>query len=131
MLHGVKYLVPGNHDFCHTFHKKSRKTEEHARWIKQYEDYGWNVLPEQTTFFIPEVGEVNLCHHPYGNAQFEEDQYANWRPFNNGNWLLCGHIHEKWKTKEKMINVGVDVWDFKPVSILEITEIMKQEGSVR
>ncbi len=34
---------------------------------------------------------------------------------------LCGHVHEKWKVNEKgVINVGVDVWEFRPVSIKEI-----------
>jgi calcineurin-like phosphoesterase family protein len=50
--------------------------------------------------------------------------------FDNGRILLCGHVHEKWKIKvsEKgtpMINCGVDVWDFKPVSIDQIMEIVK------
>lgn len=45
----------------------------------------------------------------------------------NGEVLLCGHVHEKWKTKETkkgslMINVGVDVWDFKPVHIRQIAD---------
>jgi len=37
---------------------------------------------------------------------------------------LCGHVHEAWKEKEKygtvLINVGVDVWNFRPVKIEEI-----------
>jgi calcineurin-like phosphoesterase family protein len=31
--------------------------------------------------------------------------------------FLCGHIHNLFKTIKNVINVGVDVWDFKPVSI--------------
>jgi len=30
---------------------------------------------------------------------------------------LCGHVHEKWREREGIINVGVDVWDFKPVNL--------------
>jgi len=41
-----------------------------------------------------------------------------------GSWLLCGHIHEHWLKKKRMINVGVDVWDFKPVSVEQILKIM-------
>jgi len=29
---------------------------------------------------------------------------------------ITGHIHSLWKVKEDMINVSVDVWNFKPVS---------------
>lgn len=38
---------------------------------------------------------------------------------------LCGHVHEKWKVKEwggrpPIINVGVDVWGYKPVTIHQL-----------
>ena len=43
---------------------------------------------------------------------------------------LCGHVHEKWKYfrsgKGVVINVGVDVWNFKPVSIKGILSLDKQ-----
>lgn len=58
---------------------------------------------------------VHMVHNPL-NAR---DKY----PLN-----LVGHIHDAWKVKrlnEKsiMINVGVDVWDFRPI---DINEIMKE-----
>lgn len=47
--------------------------------------------------------------------------------------VLCGHVHELWRTKEidypqkkstlPMINVGVDQWDYMPVSIDEIVKL--------
>lgn len=38
---------------------------------------------------------------------------------------LCGHVHEKWKFRKlnensDLINVGVDVWDFMPISFDDI-----------
>jgi calcineurin-like phosphoesterase family protein len=39
-------------------------------------------------------------------------------------WILSGHIHEKWVKHGKNINVGVDVWDFKPVSIDTIIDLI-------
>ena len=44
---------------------------------------------------------------------------------------LCGHVHRAWKTKEQKmqgynavsINVGVDVWNYYPVSLNEIIEV--------
>lgn len=41
-----------------------------------------------------------------------------------GQWLLCGHVHEKWAQKKRMINVGVDVRGFKPMSIEEVEAII-------
>jgi len=39
--------------------------------------------------------------------------------------VLCGHVHEKWRFKKldkstTLINVGQDVWNFKPQTITEI-----------
>ncbi len=40
------------------------------------------------------------------------------------NHVLCGHVHEHWKIRERngslFINVGVDVWDFKPITMKQI-----------
>ena len=42
------------------------------------------------------------------------------------NLVLCGHVHEKWKYKMldglPVINVGVDVWNYRPVSGVEVIE---------
>lgn len=123
-LNGTKILVPGNHDFCHTYHKKSRKGAD-AEWRAKYAEWGWQVLSEQVLGFdIPGVAKVNLCHHPYKFIDADDDKYERWRPANDGRWLLCGHVHEKWKVWENMINVGVDVWNFKPVSVEEIGKII-------
>jgi len=34
--------------------------------------------------------------------------------------FLCGHVHDLFKFQRNAINVGVDVWDFFPVSIEQI-----------
>ena len=123
-LMGKKYLVPGNHDFCHSYHKRSRNPDQRAKWIQKYVDHGWIVLPEQTTLDIPGVATVNLCHHPYHLTHAADNKYKKWRPKDDGRWLLCGHVHEKWKVVDKMINIGVDQWGFKPVSVEQIKEII-------
>lgn len=132
LLSGHKFLVPGNHDFCHSYHKKSKNKENQLKWIKSYESFGWNVLSEQTVINIEGIGEVNVCHHPYSNDNSSEgtedgyeDKYAKWRPIDDGKPLLCGHVHNSWKTKvtskgSLMINVGVDVWGYRPVSLDQI-----------
>ena len=54
---------------------------------------------------------------------------------------LAGHVHERWKINYQtnnqnkragfpIVNVGVDVWDFKPISLEEIfTFIYTKEGT--
>lgn len=43
------------------------------------------------------------------------------------NFALCGHVHEKWKSKAKppTINVSVDMWNFRPIRMDEILKYYK------
>jgi calcineurin-like phosphoesterase family protein len=36
--------------------------------------------------------------------------------------VLCGHVHNMWKRNGNCFNVGVDVWDFRPVTMSQIME---------
>jgi len=44
---------------------------------------------------------------------------------------LCGHVHSAWKYKKYghkiMINVGVDVWNFEPISMKQILDFIRDE----
>jgi calcineurin-like phosphoesterase family protein len=40
---------------------------------------------------------------------------------------LCGHVHTAWKVNNGHINVGVDVWNFAPVSIRQILDIRSKK----
>lgn len=120
-LMGNKFLIPGNHDFCHSFNKKSRNSEKRQYWLDFYARNGWTVLPEFYEMDIEGVAIVNMCHIPYNT---QDPRYKDHQLKDDGRWLLCGHVHEKWKLKDKMINVGVDVWDMKPVHIDEIKKII-------
>lgn len=107
-LPGRKVLVPGNHDFCwkNALSGKAQVYREVFAEILQQ--------PTRTT-----VGthEVLVAHMPYlVPTRTAPDKLAKYRPVDEGLPLLCGHIHEKWQTNERQINVGVDVWDFRPVS---------------
>jgi len=55
--------------------------------------------------------------------RFIGDKYIN-----RGQWLLHGHVHQAWKVKGNMINLSVEVWDYKPVSEDTIYEIISQES---
>ena len=41
--------------------------------------------------------------------------------------LICGHVHGLFKISHRTINVGVDVWDFKPVSEETIVGIIEEK----
>ena len=111
-LHGMHVIVVGNHDRCHMSHKGYKKAEE--RYWKHFKWVFTNTV--RLPSFI-------LDHFPYVGDSRHEQRYSEYRPEDKGDWLLHGHIHELWKTNGRMINVGVDVWDYTPVSYETLLEI--------
>lgn len=124
-LNGTKYLVPGNHDRCFP----ARPT-----WTAKYEEYGFKaILPihykltlRDGFWFNPEY-EVVLSHIPYTSDQYDQ-RYPQYRPADEGKWLLHGHVHQHWKVNGRQINVGVDVWDYRPVSEQEIVKLINESA---
>lgn len=66
-----------------------------------------------------------LCHYPYHGYDKERTDIPCHRyPLKrNDEILLHGHVHNEWKVRDNMINVGVDVWDFRPVSLETIVKL--------
>ena len=46
---------------------------------------------------------------------------------------LCGHVHGHWRVRRRgshvIVNVGVDVWDFRPIDINEILAVISHSAS--
>lgn len=125
-LNGTKHLIMGNHDFCHPSHKKGKAQPE--IWKRKYLDCGFASVSLGGVYDFKELSvPVHISHMPYKNLEPGEhgEKHAQWRPDDKGLWLLHGHTHGKWKVKDKMIDCGVDAWDYKPVSIEEIRGIIK------
>lgn len=127
-LKGKKFLVPGNHDWCHEVHKNGESRQKNV--IKRYADVGITVVGQQLEFPIGDVPML-LCHFPYFEAHkgAYHARYKEWRPRPGPEYaLLCGHVHHFWKIRRHepsgylMYNVGVDVQGFKPVSAEKIFE---------
>lgn len=119
-LKGIKHLIIGNHDSCFPLRKKHLKNQE-----QDYEPYFETINRGSSVWLDYKEITYILNHFPYKNIVDEyDDRYSDLRPekFNVPNIiLLCGHVHEKWKTSGLgAINVGVDVWNYRPVSIEEI-----------
>ena len=60
-----------------------------------------------------------------------EDWFLQHEPCKVAKFNMNGHIHKLWKIKKEdnaiMVNVGVDVWNYRPININEILrEIYKQ-----
>lgn len=112
-LQGEKHLVPGNHDRV-WFAKNQAQLD---RWTAAYTDAGFIIEPNEIV-----LDDFLVCHFPYEGDSHDEDRYTDYRPkLRPGiKGLIHGHVHEQWKVNGNQINVGVDVWDFTPVSYEQI-----------
>ena len=91
-LCGRKHLVAGNNDPPST-----------------WEQPGWASVQPYIEIRAGDVGLV-LCHYPF----------RSWHGSGKG-WInLHGHSHGRMKPVPRQIDVGVDVWDFRPVSLQQI-----------
>lgn len=94
-LKGRKILILGNHDRLSPF---------------EYVDLGFESV--HTSMIIHD--HIVLTHDPAIAVAAPKNFIT-----------LCGHIHDAFKylmTPRWIVNVGVDVWDYKPVSLNQIFE---------
>lgn len=45
------------------------------------------------------------------------ERYPEYRLRDTGKPLLHGHVHDAWRVHGRQINVGLDQWDLRPVSL--------------
>ena len=103
-LQGRKHLVIGNHD--RPFHGKK---------VDEYEAAGFELHHGTVELVLPGGVVVHACHFPYVGDSGDLDRHVEDRPIDDGGWLLHGHVHEKWRQRGRMVNVGVDAWGGRPV----------------
>ncbi len=129
---GRKFLIPGNHDACHPMWGKYKK------FVPLYEEAGFEIMPLQVMTHIA-GHSVKVCHFPYwedfvhntrdGSAH-KVDKFSGLRPEKDGGWLIHGHTHSPERvTKDRQIHVGVDAWDYLPVSEDQIADLMGTQAS--
>lgn len=103
-LNGNKVLIRGNHD------KHTR-----AAYI--------NRIGFLEVYDHLEVHGLKLCHYPETPEEPQLDRYAKSRPkLEDKQWLMCGHIHDRWRIKGRQFNVGVDVNDYYPLPVKQVLE---------
>ena len=72
-----------------------------------------------------------VCHFPYRGDSQRRDRYVEHRPIDRGDWLLHGHVHDRWAQNGRMVNVGVDATGFRPINIETIVRIIRAGPSVQ
>jgi len=112
-LNGKKILICGNHDACHPSNHEGKMVG-----TTRYKQHFAEIFTEH------EWGELLLHHMPYHDEH--DHRYPEYRPFDQGKVLLHGHVHQRWTTNGRQINVGVDVWDYLPVHEDQIMELVRK-----
>lgn len=107
-LKGYKILIRGNHD---------RGT---ARMLQ----VGFNLVLNEMRFMYESI-QFLVSHYPYRNNSIEDQNHVHNRPKDRGEWLIHGHVHDKWKKKYRQLNMSVEVWDYTPASIDQIIELVQ------
>lgn len=116
-LLGHKILIKGNHD-----------PAAHKVLAMGFQEVHENIFIKMGN------QKVFLSHFPYhpmtryqknsdgsiisdANEGPMDKRYLHKRIIDDGeSWLLHGHVHGAWQRQGRQINVGVDVWNYKPVS---------------
>jgi len=91
-LYGQKHLVAGNND--------DAAVTACA---------GWNSVQSYAEVTVDGTRLI-LCHYPF----------RTWRDIGRGSINLHGHSHGRLKPQPRQFDVGVDVWDFRPVLLTEV-----------
>lgn len=94
-MNGTKHLIYGNHD--------------ELKW-QRYIDIGFTSV-HSSLWLEEESLSLIMAHDP--------SVYCTLAP---KSILICGHIHTLFKSipKQLTVNVGVDMWDFSPITINQI-----------
>ena len=69
-----------------------------------------------TSLVLP--GGVLIVHRPT-----DAEHWPKSRP------VICGHVHNRFKTKGNIVNAGVDIWDYKPILLNDALAQCELEGA--
>lgn len=126
-LNGHKILVAGNHDDCWLGHRRHGARNS----LLVYAAAGFEqVIPEGFVGGHDLGGHaVNLSHLPYRGDHTDTERYTRFRPVDDGLPLLCGHVHDAWRVSDRQVNVGVDVWGWRPVAADTLVGLLDRTGA--
>lgn len=120
-LNGRKVLVAGNHDRFW----RGAQDKHAARWRERYTDAGFEIASDGEPLHTTVGGHpVVVSHFPYRGDSHDHDRYVEHRPVDHGEWVVHGHVHDAWTVQDRQVNVGVDVWDYRPVSERQLTAVL-------
>lgn len=130
-LNGYKILVVGNHERIFGGESAKHRDRFQPEYEKVFDEIYDNI---EFTNFDGIDQEVALSHFPYEGDSHDGDRYTEYRLADEGRVLLHGHTHldnvmSFSKNGSLQIHVGQDAWDYTPVSIDQISQLVTQFGN--
>jgi calcineurin-like phosphoesterase family protein len=119
-LSGRKILVAGNHDRCWAGHGHTADG-----WLERYLDAGFDEVLQGVVRLNLGEQQVLMCHFPYAGDSDDADRFVEHRPTDHGEWLLHGHVHDRWAQLDLMINVGVEVAGYRPIEAEFVLDLIR------
>jgi calcineurin-like phosphoesterase family protein len=95
-LNGFKHLILGNHDRLKPF---------------TYVDLGFTTVHTALEIHTPFDKRVILAHDPAVSAVDRDARF------------LCGHVHDLFLTCYNVVNVGVDIWHYRPIKLYDAVQM--------
>lgn len=92
-LNGYKILIKGNHD----------------RSASAMLGHGFQEVMNEHTIEDPKWGKIYMRHIPREDFRVTGAAYH-----------ICGHVHDDWARHGNIINAGVDVRNYRPVTLDEL-----------
>jgi calcineurin-like phosphoesterase family protein len=132
-LNGYKVLIVGNHDRVF----KGMSQSQNDKWTEKYHEWFDEVYDNLTGFTLGPY-TVNLSHFPYDGDSHDGDRYTEFRLDDDGKTLIHGHTHAEFASKGMdarvshskngtlQVHVGMDAWNYTPVSELELIDLIDQ-----
>ncbi|BCM87780.1 metallophosphoesterase [Methylobacterium indicum] len=104
-LNGDKHLILGNHD------------PDFVRNLAGCAAYGFRSIQERLEIRL-EGERIVLDHYPM----------RSWNASYHGSFHFFGHCHNRMPPIHRSLDVGVDAWDFRPVTFTQIRQRLDKLG---
>lgn len=136
-LKGKKILIKGNHDklsnqayynmgFTAVLQYAKIKVGKNYFTLSHYPNRSLkSMIHICYLYFIKTLRTQKKIKYAWNRFKKEWNRYKESND-RSSHYRIHGHVHGRWKTMNRNINTSVDVWDFKPVSVNKIVEVINK-----
>lgn len=122
-------IVTGNHDRPHPSYQSKDSKEE---WLAKYQELtgAYKIVNGNAIVTLSDGSLAHVSHFPRvteDNRPNRSDQFAAFRPADDGLPVIHGHTHGLWRQRGNHLDVGVDAWGGQLVSEDTVVSSFKKQ----